>query len=261
VMTAALGLEFHAETGAWLRERVQRKKPRQEELIVPGDLPEILLRMAVRPGYLETALRLAGNGMTAAALSGCPRESLHLVKKGLGSIGGAVFEDSVVLYRARLSTDEIADAQAAFAEFLREVEAEAEAESYTTLAPAEPVTDPSLMRDLSSLILEMDGKLLKAVATGMDNRSLAEVMQGMDPAAHDRILVALGTRRESKVLDTLGGSEPLGGFEILRAAQAFCQAVLASVSPKSRGGPDRKPATLPLPARVRSLLSAILGRE
>ncbi|MEN6477107.1 MAG: hypothetical protein ABFC75_03855 [Rectinema sp.] len=254
VMTARLGPEYYEKTTEWILERIKRRKYVENEFFVPGDLPEVLARLEKIPGKLELALRMAGREMSAAALCGCPAESIVAVLAPCGRIGGAILEDSMRAYRAKLSTEEIADAQAAFADLARELD---EPKAHTEPVEPEDVPDPGLVEDLTDLILELDPKLLRTVALSMDPKKLASLLQVMAPAGHDRMLTTIGPMRESRVINALDAAQPLGSFELTREAQVFAQKILAAAVPKGK----TRGKTIPLPAKVRRLLSSILGRE
>ena len=71
---------------------------------------------------LERAIRASGRDIAAAALAGCPEESVDLARPLFARIGAAALEDDAAHLRSRLSGDEIAQAQAAFLEVVRSLE-------------------------------------------------------------------------------------------------------------------------------------------
>jgi hypothetical protein len=255
-MSSFLGLEAVKSAEEWLVDKVRHRKVRIDELIIPGDMPDILAHYSHLKGQLEHGIRTAGMELSAAALAGCPRENIAAVKKLFGTIGGAIFEDSLLLARNRLSSDELADAQNAFLELLRTSEisdsktVDSEQTDYKTI-------DKDMSRDLTDLVLELDPKVLKTIASGMAPTDLASLLQGMEPLAHDRVLSLLGTIRENRVIDALESSAPLDDISLLREAQIFAQRVLSFFAPHRNdlGKP------LSLTSKVRQLLSSILSRE
>lgn len=259
VMASRLGQEYQAHASEWITDRLRRRKTPAEQLIVPGDLPELLDEISADPTLLELALRAAGREMSAAALSGCPDEHIKAAKACFGRIGGAVLGDSIRSYRARLSTDEIADAQAAFSELIRALKADRDLRVPVKESDddAESLLDPDLVEDLSDLILELDQKLLKSIIAPISASRLAVLFPTMSPAARDRILKESGTMKESRIINALEDMDQMGIHELTREAQSFAQRVLAAFAPRgvTRG------RQIPVPAKVRSLLSALLARE
>ena len=259
VMASRLGQEYQEHATEWIQDRLRRRKIPPEQLIVPGELPELLDEIAADPTLLELALRAAGRDMAAAALSGCPEEYIRAARASFGRIGGAVLGDAVRAYRARLSTDEIADAQAAFAELIHALREDRELRAPEQVAEPEPETtlDPSLMEDLSDLILELDPKTLKSVIAPLSAPRAAALLQTMSPAARDRTLALAGSMKERRIINALEDMEQPGVLELTREAQAFAQKVLATLAPRGVT-PGRR---IPVPAKVRALLSALLARE
>ena len=167
--------------------------------------------------------------------------------------------DSIRSYRARLSTDEIADAQAAFSELIRALKADRDLRVPVKESDddAESLLDPDLVEDLSDLILELDQKLLKSIIAPISASRLAVLFPTMSPAARDRILKESGTMKESRIINALEDMDQMGIHELTREAQSFAQRVLTAFAPRgvTRG------RQIPVPAKVRSLLSALLARE
>jgi hypothetical protein len=209
------------------------------------------------PGSLSQAIRLAGLPLVAAASAGCPDETLAIIKSvGFNSLGSALLDDEIQNARARLSSDELSDAQHAFLTLLG---------SLKELVPKEIVEeeawkrsmDGGLVSEVSELILDLDERILKTVISAMDAKLVAALIQAMEPIAHDRLFSSVTSNRGKKILDALEASSPLSPNELTRQAQIFAQRVLAEVAPKSKA----LGRALPIPARVRQLLSAILSRE
>lgn len=223
-MTAFLGLDYIEKSDAWLSLRIaRRRRPKNEDLLIPGDLPDVLRMLARNGQELERVVRTAGRDILSASLAGCPRESLLLVRPLFGKIGGSVLEDNMVFLRARLSTEEIAGAQGAFIDIVREVEDRDETEVGSQGAAisgeiADSGTDPVFVRELTRLVLDLEEKTLRAGVTGMEGVRLAAAMQGMEPAAHERILGSLGKREEKRILDSIDVFDPLSGSDVVRAA-------------------------------------------
>lgn len=227
-----------------------------EELIIPGDMPEILSHYSRMKSGLERSVRTAGMELSAAALAGCPRENILAVKRIFGAIGGAIFEDNLISARNRLSSDELEDAQNAFLELLQATEISETAETDKEQQEYKSI-DTSIVRDLTDLVIELDPKVLKAIGSAMSPTDLASLLQGMEPLAHERILSLIGTSKEKRVIDSLESSSPLDDVAMLREAQIFAQRILSFFTP--RRNDLGKP--LPLTSKVRQLLSSILGRE
>jgi hypothetical protein len=256
-MTAYLGFAFFEETGSWLAQRYSSPIRQEEELLLPGELADAVYAFTDDPGSLSQAIRLAGLPLVAAASAGCPDETLAIIKSvGFNSLGSALLDDEIQNARARLSSDELSDAQHAFLTLLG---------SLKELVPKEIVEeeawkrsmDGGLVSEVSELILDLDERILKTVISAMDAKLVAALIQAMEPIAHDRLFSSVTSNRGKKILDALEASSPLSPNELTRQAQIFAQRVLAEVAPKSKA----LGRALPIPARVRQLLSAILSRE
>lgn len=259
LMSAYLGVDAFAKAEAWLTERFRAIESDDRDLIIPGDLPEVLLGFGDRPGALALAARLAGPPLVSAACAGCPRESVRaLAQAAYNELGTAVLEDGMRAARARLSSDELADAQNAFLALIESVSDSPEA-SPGGAADTERTesADRSLVSEISSLVMELDEKLLKSVVSALDPRIIASMLQAMEPLAHDRLFSCAASGKGKKILDALEAASPQGAAEITRNAQLFSQKVLAEVTPRGKS----RSRTLALPAQVRASLSALLGRE
>jgi hypothetical protein len=256
-MTAYLGFSYFAATEEWLTQKFGARVPDTEELIIPGELPDAIAFSDKSPGPLVQAVRLAGLQLLAAALAGCPKETSQTIKAlAFNPLGSIILEDEMENARNRLSSDELSDAQHAFLELIGSLKdfasmMEMEEESW------KQSRDEGLTGEISELILELDSRVLRSVASSLDPRLVASLIQTMEPIAHDRLFTCIGSNKGKKILDALEASTALNSNELTRRAQTFAQKVLAEIAPKSK----TLGRSFPLPARVRQLLSAILSRE
>jgi hypothetical protein len=233
-MTAFLGFDYYDKAEYWLAERVKRRKNRSESLVVPGELPDVIRMLAMDKRNLERALRASGRDIAAAALAGCPQESMDLARPLYGKIGAAALEDDASRLRARLSGDEIAQAQAAFLEVVRSLEERGE----LRLGPEDELSaDPAFIAALTQAVLGLDSSFIKGAFRKAEGVLLATAMQGMEPEAHDRILEALSKKEIKRILDAIDDSDPLprravqgAGMEL--AARLF-EAAAASKAPRA----------------------------
>jgi hypothetical protein len=228
-----------------------------EELIIPGDLSEILSDKRISPGQINLAIHMAGNQLVAASLAGCPRHTVDLVKSlAYSRLGGALLDWNIREARSRLSSDELSDAQSAFMELLGSLDepnpAELRQEDWSS------GVDESLVADISDLILELDERVLKSVVAGLEPALLASLIQAMEPIAHDRLFSCAPSSRSKKILNALEAATPLSLNELTRRAQIFAQKVLSELAPKTRHGAAR---SLQLSASLRQHLTSILSRE
>jgi len=223
-MTAFLGPEYFDKASAWMADRIKKRKRRNQPLLVPGDLPDVIRNLAVDGASLERALREGGRSLAAAALAGCPQESLDLAAPGFGTIGGAVLADDAFYLRGKLSSDEITQAQSALLDVIHGLEEGGELE----LADEEELYGaPDFVKEITKAVLSADEKGLKASLKGMDSRLLAMAMQGMEPAAHDCILGLLTKKEERRVLDAIDAMILLPRREIEEAGRGFARRLLA----------------------------------
>ncbi len=233
-MTAFLGLEYYDKAEAWLSERARRRRARSESLVVPGELPDVIRMLAMDKRNLERALRASGRDIAAAALAGCPEESVDLARPLYARIGAAALEDDAAHLRSRLSGDEIAQAQAAFLEVVRNLEESGE----LRMGPEDELTaDPAFVASLTKAVLSLDSSLLKGAFRAAEGTLVATAMQGMEPEAHDRILETLSKKDINRILDAIDDADPLprravqgAGKEL--AARLF-EAAAASKAPRS----------------------------
>jgi len=257
-MTAFLGFSVFDATEKWLLEHFGKEKHRDEELIIPGDLPEMIPGKNEAPGPLALAIRLAGPQLVAATLAGCPKETADYVKSlAYTPLGEILLDWDIRNGRNRLSSEELSDAQNAFLELFTSLQGESagsmgkEEENWTM------DVDENLVADISNLILELDAHVLKSVISNMDPKLAASLIQAMEPIAHDRLFSSVASSKGKKILDALEAASPLSTNELTRRAQIFAQKVLSEIAPRSK----TLGKSLPLPARVRELLTSILSRE
>lgn len=256
-MTAYLGFSVFDAAESWLIQRFGSQDDEEEELIVPGELPDLVAEFSENPGLLSQALRLVGPKLTAAALAGCPKETAEILKNAsLSELGGLLMDTEIVDARNRLSSDELADAQDAFCALLESLK-EPERRPEIVEDEWDKSLDKDLVSDLSELIMELDEKTLRTVLTGLEPEFSAALIQTMTPAAHDRILSSIPQNRGKRILDALEEASPLGVVELTRNAQLFAQKILAELVPKTKS----LGKAVPLPANLRQVLTAILSRE
>jgi hypothetical protein len=200
---------------------------------------------------------MAGPKLTAAALAGCPTDTAETIKNtALSGLGSLLLDTEIVDARNRLSSEELADAQDAFCALLGSLkEPERRLEGTEELVGRD--LDRKLVADLSELIMELDDRALRTVVTSLEPELAAALIQTMTPVAHDRLFASVPPNRSKRILDALEEASPLGSIELTRCAQLFAQKVLAEFVPRAK--PLGK--AIPLPARLRELLTAILSRE
>ena len=257
-MAAFLGFSVFDTVEKWLLEHFGREKHRDEVLIIPGDLPEIIPGKNSSPGPISQAIRLAGPQLVAATLAGCPQETTDYIKSlAYTHLGEILLDWDIRNARNRLSSEELSDAQNAFLELLVSLHDE----------PAESMgrekedwtmdVDQDLVADISNLILELDGHVLKSVFSSLDPKLAASLIQAMEPIAHDRLFSSVASSKGKKILDALEAASPLSTNELTRRAQIFAQKVLSEIAPRNK----TLGRSLPLPAKLRELLTSILSRE
>ena len=205
-MTAFLGSLYFDKAEAGLLERAKRRKIRPESLVVPGELPDVIRILAMDKRNLERALRASGRDIAAAALAGCPQESMDLARPLYGKIGASTLEDESAHLRLRLSGDEIAQAQSAFLEVLRNLEERGE---LFLDSEEELSADPSFIAALTKAILGLDAAVIKVAFRTAEGVLIATSMQGMEPEAHDHILQALPKKEIRRILDAIDDADPL----------------------------------------------------
>jgi len=228
-MTARLGSEYFEKAESWILERIRRRRVRGDSLVVPGDMPDVVRSLALDKAGLERAIRTAGRDVTAAALAGCPQESVDLAKPLFGKIGGAVLEDDAAYLRSRLSGDEIAQAQSAFLDVVKGLEEGGD----LVLGEADSVDeDPAFVAELTRSILGLDAATIKAALRASDGRLLAAAMQGMEPAAHNRILQALPNKDARRILDAIDEADPLPRGAVRSAGRQVASLLLAAAKAK-----------------------------
>lgn len=223
---ALLGFEYLDKAEAWMQASVKKRKRRNQPLLVPGDLPDLVRTLAVDGSSLERALRAGGRSLSAAALAGCPQESVDLAVPAFGPIGGAILADDAFYLRGKLSGDEIAQAQSAVLDVVASLEEGGEVE----LSEEEQLYgDPAFVEELSRAVLAAGEKPLKAYCKGLDARLLAMAMQGMEPSAHEQILGLLTKKEENRVLDAIDAMILLPRREIEEAGRAFAGGLLVAL--------------------------------
>ncbi len=233
-MTAFLGFEYYDKAEAWLSDKAKRRKSRPESLVVPGELPDVIRVLAMEKRNLERTIRASGRDIAVAALAGCPQESMDLAKPLYARIGAMALEDDAAYLRSRLSGDEIAQAQAAFLDVVRNLEERGE---LSLGAEDELSADPAFVAALTKAILGLDAAPIKAAFRAAEGALVATAMQGMEPKAHDRILEALTKKDINRILDAIDDSDPLPrravqGAGIELASRLF-EAAAAAKSPRS----------------------------
>ena len=257
-MTAYLGFSVFDDTEKWLMEHFDSDEKQDEELIIPGDLSEIMPGKNADPGLIAHAVRLAGPQLIAAALAGCPRETIdYLTGLAYTPVGKILLDWNIANARNKLSSEELSDAQNAFVELLTAFHDEASSAVGRDEENWPMDVDEGLVSDISNLILELDEHVLRSVISSIDPKLAASLIQTMEPIAHDRLFSSVASSKSKKILDALEASVPLSTNELTRRAQIFAQKVLSEIAPRTK----TLGKSLPLPAKVRQLLTAILSRE
>jgi len=222
-MCAHLGPEYFDRAGIWILSQLKQRRPRPESLLVPGELPDVVRDLALDPRALERALRAAGREIAAAALAGCPQESMDLTAPLYGRIGGAVIEDDAAFLRSRLSGDDIAQAQSAFLEIARALEERGELD----LAEEDELeADPVFVAEFTKAIIGLEAGLLKAAFHGAESRAAAAAMQGLEPRAHNRVLAALPKKDQKRILDAIDDAPPLRRKAIAEAGSRLAALII-----------------------------------
>ncbi|MCX7027350.1 MAG: hypothetical protein NT061_07705 [Spirochaetes bacterium] len=260
-MTAYLGFGVFDAAETWLLQRFAPQVDEEEDLIVPGELPDLVAELDGNPGLLSQGFRLAGPKLIAAALAGCPKETNEVMKSAaLSRLGCLLLDAEIIDARNRLSSDELADAQDAFCALLNSLNKPGHHLEGTEEEWGKRVdksVDKNLVSDLTELIMELDRKSLRTVMTGLEPDLAATLIQTMTPVAHDRLFSVIPQSRSKRILDALEAASPLSAVELTRSAQLFAQKVLAELVPKTKS----LGKALPLPAKLRQALTAILSRE
>jgi hypothetical protein len=219
-MTAFLGPSCFDKAEAWLLERAKKRRSRPESLVVPGELPDVIRILAMDKRNLERVLRTSGRDIAAAALAGCPEESMDLVRPLYGKIGASALEDEAARLRTRLSGDEIAQAQTAFLEVLRNLEERGE----LRLGPEEELSaDPAFVAAITRAMLGVEPSVIKGAFRQIDGALIAAAMQGMEPEAHDRILAALPKKEIKRILNAIDNADPMPRHAVQGAGKALSE--------------------------------------
>jgi hypothetical protein len=219
-MTAFLGPAYFEKTEDWLLERSKRRRNRPESLVVPGELPDVIRILAMDKRNLERVLRTSGRDIAAAALAGCPEESMDLVRPLYGRIGTTALEDEATRLRSSLSGDEIVQAQTAFLEVLRNLEEHGE----LRLGPEEELSaDPAFVSAITKAVLGVDMAVIKSAFRQTDGALISAAMQGMEPEAHDHILAALPKREIKRILDAIDNADPMPRCAVQSAGRGLAE--------------------------------------
>lgn len=232
--TALLGPEYFEKTSAWIGDQLKKRKRKNQPLLIPGELPDVIRSLAADKPSLDRALRTGGRSLASAALAGCPQESLDLAAPCFGKLGGAILVDDSIYLRGKLSSEEISQAQSAFLEILHGLSDEGAVE----LGGEELYGDPSFVAELTRLVLLVDEKPLRSSVRGVDARLLAMAMQGMEPPAHERILGLLSKKEEKRVLDAIDAMILLPRREIEDSGKALARSLVAALGKGSGGQGD-----------------------
>jgi hypothetical protein len=233
-MTAFLGTSYFDKAEAWLLERSKKRRSRAESLVVPGELPDVIRILAMDKHNIERVFRTSGRDIAAAALAGCPQESMDLVRPLYGRIGAAALEDEATRLRTSLSGDEIAQAQAAFLEVLRNLEERGE----LLLGPEEELSaDPAFVSAITRAVLGIDAAVIKGAFRQIDGGLIAAAMQGMEPEAHDHILEALPKKEIKRILNAIDDADPMPRRAVQSAGEMLAgrlfEAAAAAKAPRT----------------------------
>jgi len=257
-MTAFLGFSVFDLVEKWLIENFNSDKNEDEELIIPGDLPDIVPGKNTSPGSISQAVRLAGPQLMAATLAGCPGQTIEYIKSlAYTPLGQILIDWDIRNARSKFSSEELTDAQNAFIELLTSFRTEPNPDMGSEAEEWLMDVDEGLVSDISNLILELDEHVLKSVVSAMNPKLAASLIQAMEPIAHDRLFSCIASSKSKKILDALENSVPLSNNELTRRAQIFAQKILSEIAPRNK----TLGKSLPLPAKLRQLLTSILSRE
>jgi hypothetical protein len=234
-MTAFLGYEYFDKASAWMEGRLGKRRKKNQSLLVPGDLPDLVRSLALDPRSLERTLRAAGWELAVAAMAGCAQESVDLAAEFYGKRGAAAFEDDAEYLRARLAGDEIGQAQNAFMDVVKNLEAGGE---LALGGEDEFSSDPAFVGELTRAVMALDDKSLRGVFRDGDSRILALAMQGLEPRAHERILELLPKRLIRRLLDAVDDAAILPRREVLVAGKTLAHAVLAQAALTKTAPPE-----------------------
>lgn len=233
-MAAFLGPEYFDKATEWLSEKARRRRARAETLVVPGDMPDVVRVLAIEPRGLEIALRAAGRSVSAAALAGCPKESIDLIKRYFDRIGASALEEDSAYLRSRLSGDEISEAQTAFLEVVRSLEERGE---IRLGGEDELGTDEAFVAAFTKAILSVGPAAIRAAIRTAEGPLVATAMQGLEPEAHDHILSALPKKETKRILDAVDEADPLPRRAIIGAGRELAARLIAASSRAS--APER----------------------
>lgn len=226
-MAAFLGPEYFDKASAWLSEKARRRRPRIEELVVPGEMPDVVRALAINPRCLELAIRASGRAVSAAALAGCPEESVDLVKRLFDRIGAIALEEDAAYLRTRLSGDEISEAQAAFLEVVGSLEERGE---IRLGGEDELGTEETFVAAFTKAILAVGPAAIRAAIKTAEGHLVATAMQGLEPEAHDHILSSLPKKETKRILDAIDEADPLPRRAIVGAGRELAARLIAASS-------------------------------
>jgi len=229
-MAAFLGHEYFDKTTAWLDEKAKRRRFRAEDLVIPGEMPDVVRALAIDPRSLELSLRASGRAVSAAALAGCPRDSIDQAKRLYSRIGASALEEDAAYLRGRLSGDEIAEAQAAFLEVVGSLEERGE---IRIGIEDDFGTDQSFVAAFTRAIMALSPAAIRSVIKTAEGPLVATAMQGLEPEAHDHILSALPMKETKRILDAIDEADPLPKRAVIGAGRELAARLLAA---GSRGG-------------------------
>ena len=203
-MCAFLGPDYFDKAAEWLDDKARRRRFRPEDLVIPGEMPDVVQALSLNPRGLELALRASGRAVSAAALAGCPRDSIDQAKRLYTRVGAAALEEDAAYLRGRLSGDEIAEAQAAFLEVVGSLEERGE---IRIGFEDDFGTDQAFVAAFTRAIMALSPSAIRSVFKGAEGPLVATAMQGLEPEAHDRILSALSMKETKRILDAIAKQE------------------------------------------------------
>jgi flagellar motor switch protein FliG len=145
---------------------------------------------------------------------------MDLVKPLYGRIGATALEDEAARLRSSLSGDEIAQAQTAFLEVLRNLEERGELRLGDE---AELTADPAFVSAITRAVLGVEAAVIKGAFRQVGGAIIATAMQGMEPEAHDRILEALPKKEIKRILNAIDDSDPMPRHAVQDAGKALAE--------------------------------------
>jgi flagellar motor switch protein FliG len=188
-------------------------------------MPDVVQALAVDPKSLELCFRAAGRAISTAALAGCPQESVDHAKRLFNPIGASALEDDAAYLRSRLSSDEIAEAQAAFLEVVGSLEERGE---IRIGFEEEFGTDELFIAAFTKAVMTVSPQAIRAVIKSAEGTLIAAAMQGLEPRAHDHILSALPKKEATRILDAIDAADPLPKRAVVGAARELAARLIAA---------------------------------